>query len=320
MFLMPLLHIAKSEFIYESAPFPSCHAATIVQTRKGKIMAAWFGGTRESHPDVCIYGSDLVRGKWSSPRLLAAAIGENGRPIQCYNPVLFQPSRGPLLLFYKAGPGPGEWRGYLKRSSDEGATWSPSELLPSGIYGPIKNKPIELKNGVVVCPSSTEDNGWRVHFELTRDFGASWTRSLPLNDGIAIGAIQPSLLRLSDGTLAAVGRSQHGRLFHMAGSADGETWGAVSLLDVPNPNSGTDAVTLRNGWHLLVYNASSSSRTPLSVALSHDGVSWSRILDLETEPGEYSYPAVIQAKDGLVHIVYTWRRERIKHVVLNVGR
>lgn len=320
MLLMPSLHIVQSEFIYESAPYPSCHAATIVQTKSGKLMAAWFGGTRESHPDVCIYGADWVHGKWTKPRLLASGVGPDGKPIQCYNPVLFHPSRGPLLLFYKAGPGPGEWLGYIRRSSDDGRTWSVAEQLPSGIFGPIKNKPIELRDGTIVCPSSTEDEGWRVHFEFTSDFGATWTRTLALNDGVAIGAIQPSLLTAPDGSLRAVGRTQQGQLFHMSGASDAKSWEIISLLDVLNPNSGTDAVTLRNGWHLLVYNPSKTERTPLSVALSPDGVTWTRALDLETEPGEYSYPAVIEAKDGTLHIVYTWRRQKIRHVVLKVGK
>ena len=105
----------------------------------------------------------------------------------------------------------------------------------------------------------------------------------------------------------------------MSSDREGITWGPMSLLDLPNPNSGTDAITLRNGWHVLVYNNSSLLRTPLSVAVSHDGFHWSHQLDLETDSGEYSYPSLIEAKDGTVHIVYTWRRERIRHALLRVS-
>jgi len=94
---------------------------------------------------------------------------------------------------------------------------------------------------------------------------------------------------------------------------------------LPNNNSGTDAVTLMNGWQLLVYNhilppagETKGARTPLNVAISKDGKTWYAALVLEDSPiSQYSYPSVIQTNDGMVHIVYTWRRELIKHVVIN---
>jgi predicted neuraminidase len=92
---------------------------------------------------------------------------------------------------------------------------------------------------------------------------------------------------------------------------------------LPNPNSGIDAITLADGRHLLVYNHSSQNkvRTPLNVAISTDGKNWIQILTLEDEPGaQFSYPAVIQSSDGMVHITYTWKRFRIKHVVLDPRR
>jgi predicted neuraminidase len=94
----------------------------------------------------------------------------------------------------------------------------------------------------------------------------------------------------------------------------------MTLIDLPNPNSGTDAVTLRDGRHLLVYNHTAKGRSPLNVAVSTDGDTWQAALVLENEPGEYSYPAVIQTADGLVHAVYTWKRQRIKHVVIDPAK
>lgn len=308
--------LLTSSFIYESAPFPSCHAATIEQTPSGKILAAWFGGTAESNPDVGVYLSELKDDKWTPPLQVALGFSPDGQRRACYNPVLFQPSKGPLHLFYKVGTGPQTWWGMMTSSHDEGTTWEAPTRLPEGIFGPIKNRPLELEDHTILSPSSTEDIGWRVHFERSTDFGATWTKGEALNDGKEIGAIQPSILRMGGSRLKAVGRTQQGKIFSIDSQDFGKTWGAMKLLDVVNPNSGCDAITLMDGRHLLVYNNTSKGRTPLSVAISRDGESWTHLLTLESEAGEYSYPSLIQAKDGKVHIVYTHKRQRIKHAVL----
>ena len=311
--------VLVSEFIYDNAPFPSAHASTIVETGR-TLVAAWFGGTHENHPDVCIWVSRHERTGWTRPVQAADGVQTAALRYPCWNPVLFQPRHGPLLLFYKVGPDPRSWWGVLKRSEDGGKSWSEAERLPEGILGPIKNKPVQLRNSDLLCGSSDEQNGWRVHFERSADLGRTWSSTGPLNDGIGIGAIQPSLLFQKDGSIQAIGRTRQGRLFTISSRDDGRHWGAMSLLDLPNPNSGTDAITLRDGRHLLVYNHTTTSRTPLNVAISSDGTNWTPALTLEDEPGEYSYPAVIQSADDKIHITYTWRRTRIKHVVLDPGR
>lgn len=169
--------------------------------------------------------------------------------------------------------------------------------------------------------SSTEAVGdgsgpWRVHFERSDDAGRSWSITPPPPGTPAIDVIQPTLLQHVDGRLQAIGRTRQQRLFSTWSTDDGKSWTPLALLDVPNPNSGIDAATLKNGTQMLVCNPSADARTPLSVAVSTDGVTWQRVLDLETEPGEYSYPAIIQTHDGRVHITYTWRRQKIKHVVI----
>jgi predicted neuraminidase len=190
--------------------------------------------------------------------------------------------------------------------------------LPEGILGPIKNKPVQLPTGDILCPSSTEDKGWRVHFEWTSDLGKTWHKTQPVNDGKTIGAIQPTILFLSDGKLQALGRTKQGKIFEIWSSDGGKSWSEMKLTSLPNPNSGIDAVTLRDGRQLMVYNHSTKGRSPLNVAVSPDGKVWQSALMLEDEPGkQFSYPAVIQTKDGLVHITYTWKRERIKHAVLD---
>jgi predicted neuraminidase len=320
--------LVSSEFIYETAPFPSCHASTIVETKAG-LVAAWFGGTRERAPDVGIWVSRHEGGKWTAPVEVVNSTQADGSRIPSWNPVLFQPTIGPLLLFYKVGPSPSAWWGMLKTSTDNGRAWSDAQRLPNGILGPIKNKPVELADGALLCPSSTEglpeEPKWRVHFERTTDLGKNWTTSAPKTSDAGdtpINAIQPSILRHGGDQLQAIGRTRSGRLFETWSQDNGKTWTPLRLTELPNPNSGTDAVTLRDGRQLLVYNHNDKpkGRTPLNVAVSKDGKTWEAALVLESEPGEYSYPAVIQSADGLVHATYTWKRKRVKHAVIDPAK
>jgi predicted neuraminidase len=312
----------QSEFVFESAPFASAHASTIAETSDG-LVAAWFGGTRERAPDVGIWLSRRVAGRWSAPVEVANGIQSDGTRHACWNPVLFEVAPGRLSLFYKVGPSPREWWGMERSSRDNGKTWSAARRLPDGVLGPIKNKPVRAGDGALVAPSSTESVGrpskWRVHFERSTDAGATWTSTAPPApaDGVEVNAIQPSILVHAGGKLQAVGRSKSGRIFETWSTDGGRTWTALALTVLPNPDAGIDAVTLRDGRHLVVYNHTTQGRTPLNVAISKDGKTWEAALVLEREPGEYSYPAVIQAADGLVHVTYTWKRERIKHVTFD---
>lgn len=309
--------LLRSEFIFEKSPFPECHASTIVETKTG-LAAAWFGGTRERNPDVGIWLSRFESGRWTTPVEVVNGVESATNRYPCWNPVLFQPKSGPLLLFYKVGPTPSSWWGMLTTSADGGKSWSQPHRLPNGFLGPIKNKPVQLGNGDLLCPSSSENEGWRVHFERTKDLGKTWEMIGPVNDGKQIGAIQPSILFHKGQTLQAVGRSRQGKIFQIWSKDNGQTWGEMTLTDLPNPNSGTDAVTLKDGRHLMVYNHTLKKRSPLNVAVSSsNGKEWRAAIVLEDTPGEYSYPAVIQTKDGLVHITYTWKRQRVKHAVID---
>jgi predicted neuraminidase len=311
--------IVLSGFIYEAAPFPSAHASTIVSTRDG-LVAAWFGGAREGAPDVGIWVSRHTSGAWTAPVEVATGVQADGTRHPCWNPVLFETAPGTLTLFYKVGPSPQTWWGMTRTSRDNGRTWSDAARLPDGILGPIKNKPVRLTDGTILSPTSTESteqpSKWRVHFERSTDGGKTWTVVRPA-EGAPIDAIQPSILLHPGGRLQAIGRSRSGRVFETWSEDGGRSWSAVTLTALPNPSAGTDAITLADGRHLLVYNHTPKGRTPLNVAVSSDGKAWSAAVVLESEPGEYSYPAVIQAPDGLIHVTYTWKRQRIKHAVLN---
>ncbi len=311
----------KSEFVFKEAPFSSCHASTIAETLDGTLVVACFGGTREGAGDVAIWGARLPKDatSWSSPQVVGDADGDD---VPCWNPVLFQPSEGALRLFFKQGKEIAKWQGVLVSSTDGGQTWQDRRVLPEFFIGPVKNKPVELADGTILCPSSTEHDGWRVHFERIPAFDKTWSRTEAVNVKEEGGAIQPSVLFHRDGRLQAICRNKdgNGKLWSFWSEDAGLTWSRMEPLNLPNPCSGTDAVTLQDGRQLLVYNHSNvktGGRNILNVAVSENGVDWNAVCILENAPGEYSYPAVIQTKDGLVHIVYTWRRERIKRVVLD---
>jgi predicted neuraminidase len=318
--------VILSEFLYDKAPFPEVHASTIAETSQG-LVSAFFGGTEESNNDVGIWVTRHNGQSWSPPIEVANGIQHKTLRHPCWNPVLFQQPDGPLQLYYKCGPSPSTWWGMLTESTDCGATWSRPVRLPETIDGPVKNKPVRLKDGSLLCGCSTEHNDqWIVHFEITRDQGRSWERIGPVHTPEQFGAIQPTILTLKDGTLSALSRSKQGCITRVTSSDLGQTWTPMARTQLPNPNSGVDAVTLASGQHLLVYNHTQRNvgtprgRGLLNVAVSDDGENWNAALVLENSPYEYSYPAVIQTKDGLVHILYTWRRQRVRHLVIDPAK
>jgi len=317
--------VLRWEFIYTAADFASAHASTIAETEQG-LVAAWFGGTREGNVDVAIWLSRMVGGKWTAPVSVATGEQPDGTRYPCWNPVLAPWGDGTLRLFYKVGPSPATWWGMLSVSRDGGRTWSRGERLPEGILGPVKNKPVRLSDGTIVSPSSTESadevSRWRVHFELSGDSGRTWTKVAPpvLPSRVEPNAIQPTILVHRGDTLQALGRTRSGWIFETWSTNRGRSWSPLTLTQFPNPNAGIDGVTLRDGRHLLVYNHTRQGRSQLFVALSDNGRAWRTALQLENDPGEYSYPAIIQSRDGLVHVTYTWNRNHIMYVALDPGK
>lgn len=325
----------KSEFIFATAPFKSCHASTIVELRNGDLLSAWFGGTAEGNPDVAIWASRRTADRWSAPFLL---VREANTPT--WNPVLFHSKDGRLWLYYKFGAGPSTWRASRMFSTDEGKTWSQPECLPEGILGPIKDKPLVLDDGTIVSGSSVETlQSWNVLIERSTDNGITWAKFGPItvplkqvksgdrdftiapvansaSSTTPYGIIQPAIVSLSGNHLRFYARSTSNIGFIcVADSSDsGVTWTHARPTNIPNPNSGIDAVKLRDGRIILVYNNTRTGRTPLNLAVSTDGEHFKIFATLESESGEFSYPAIIQGSDGDLHLTYTWNRMRIKYV------
>lgn len=308
----------------DNPPTPACHAATIA-VRDELLVVAWFGGTHEKHPDVGIWVAasrthDPGPADWEPPRMVADGSGQ-----ACWNPVLADTDDG-LLLFYKVGESPGTWHGEVLRSSDGGDTWEPGPVLPEGFLGPVKNKPVKLRGGHLLCPSSLEAGGWRCHFER---LDAAWLRGdpgpapvkFPVADPDGLRAIQPALFRRRDGFEALV-RTRAGVVGRTT-SADGAVWSPLEATSLPNPNSGIDATDLADGRAVLVYNPVGipqgrwgGARSPLAIAASDAQGEWRRAVTLEDEPGEFSYPAMVRAGDR-IHVAYTWQRRSIRHVTLD---
>ncbi|OQP40013.1 hypothetical protein A4H97_17505 [Niastella yeongjuensis] len=327
--------VVQEEFLYKSAPFPSCHAVTIVELENKELLATYFGGTAERNPDVEIrLQRKKTDGTWTPPISVADGIQPDGKRFPTWNPVIFQPKGGPVMLYYKVGPNPREWWGEYKTSSDNGHTWSKAQKLPGNLLGPIKNKPIQLHDGTILSGSSTETNGWRAHIERSTDGGKSCAFIGPLNDPLKIGAIQPTLLTYADGRIQLLCRTPYNADGHIAecwSEDKGLTWSEMTNTSLPNNNSGLDAVTLKDGRQMLVYNHATrdekdmghNGRGIINVAVSRDGHNWEAALILDymaDSTKQYSYPSIIQTSDGLVHIVYTWHRERIKHVVIDPNK
>jgi predicted neuraminidase len=311
------------EMVFSEAPFQQCHASTLTELRKGELMAAWFGGSYEGANDVCIWASTKRNDAWSIPRKIVCADIQDTLRYACWNPVLFHPDKKRLILYYKTGPSPREWRGMSVTSRDNGKTWSKPKIL-EGRIGPVRNKPVVVASGTWLNPSSTETNDrWKVFIERSADQGKTW-EVIPIDTGTIARVIQPALLVYPGEKIQALCRSDQNCIMESWSSDDGRHWSPLKKTGILNPNSGIDAITLRSGMQLLVFNPMPggrewmNGRNRLSVAISRDGAIWTNILDLENKAmGEFSYPAVIQTQDGLIHISYTYNRTTIKHVVLN---
>ena len=320
--------IVSTDFIYERGPYPQVHASTLVETTSGQLLAAWFGGTEEGHDDVSIWVARLDSGRWSPGVKVADGVQDAAKRHPTWNPVLFQPRGGPLMLFYKVGPSPREWWGMVIASDDDGP-YVEHPAPPAGRHpGAHQEQAVRFASGTIVAGSSTEavdTDAWRVHVERSTNLGKTWAR-VAVGDG-GFNAIQPDILRHADGRLQLLCRSKEMEVPTSWSSDGGRTWSALAKSGLYAVDSGSDAVTLEDGRHVLVYNprdqpggspanyqpgtltgmagapSGARARWPLVVSLSRDGVAWKQVLTLEDAPLRhgYAYPAVIQTRDGRIH-------------------
>lgn len=308
--------LVKQDIFSPMASYPMAHAATLVALPDGDLLCAFYAGDYETAPNQAIF---IARAKkqedkwqWGEPR---KAVDTDGKADG--NPVLFTAPDGTVWLFFVTLQGKG-WTTSLLfalRSDDGGGTWSEPQLL-SAVQGYMpRTKPLTLQDGGWLLPLYDERR-WHPVFWRSENGGKSWQEVAIVRN--RVGLIQPAVIELSDGRLLAYCRSNTGRIWRIVSEDGGRNWANPEPTDLPNPNSAVDLVRLSDGALVLAFNDSADKRTPLSIAFSPDETErWTVIRDLEVGEGEFSYPCLLATPDGLVHCVYTYRRQTIRHVVFD---
>ncbi len=328
----------REEFVEGEELTRSVHCPSLVELDDGKLLGVWYGGTQEGSSDVALYQSvyDCRTGVWTSPCLLAD-VPQTKADLRRYvrkvgNAVLINDMHGALWLFY-VSVSLGGWSGSainFKVSNDDGCHWSKARrLITSPIFNMgtlVRNAPILYADGSIGLTIYHElFSKWSALLRLGAD-GAVLQASPIALDGVLL---QPSVVPIDSMHAVAFMRNSgeaSRRIFISATSDGGQTWSAAERIPLPNPDSAVSGLRGRDGVVWLVFNNMDIDRDDLSLARSPDGRrSWRvvHVFEQQTAPQEgkesqgFSYPYLIQARDGVFHLLYTWHRSRIKHVSFN---
>ena len=309
--------IEQGEILAKKSKTSTTHASTIVKMLNGDLMAAWFGGSGEGDDDVRIWFSVYKDGAWTE----AAQIPSEDT-VAHWNPVL-QDYGAFVRVYYKVGVDTVNWVTKYCDTFDQGAHWTtPKELVPgdtTGGRGPVKNKCLFTKGGLLIAPASTEQGDWASFFDVSFDAGLTWTKTANIVSDTEM--IQPALWEDKDGGVHAFFRTKAGKIYRSDSTDGGLTWCEAYATDLPNNNSGVDCVMTDNGWLWLAYNPISVSgiRNKLVLAVSKDnGATWEEVTVLADNFlifEEYSYPAII-ADGNELYITYTNERESISYAFI----
>ncbi len=306
--MIMLRHEIIETFIYDKLDkVPSCHSSSLVELPNGDMMAVWFGGETEGSPDAAHYMAILRKGAttWDKAKLFWKIDGQSAG-----NPRLFCDASQRVWALLPVNNG--TWCGggtmfYYRTSEDSGITWSKPVHVPELDTLLGKNKPVLRPDGKIIIPVSRELQQTSAAIILDPKT-KEWTVSAEIAIGENIRCIQPTFANLSDGRVLALLRTNTGFIWKTYSENEGKTWSLPKKTMLPNNNSGIDVARLANGHLMLIFNnTSSQKRTPLNAAIStDDGETWSYQMPLESEEGEFSYPAVMQANDATIHITYTY--------------
>ena len=312
------------------------HAPTIVEGPNGALHAFWYGGSREGGKDVAIYGAQFDQGNgiWSDPRQVVTP-GQTQKDLNRYikklgNPVVIVDESKRFWLFY-VSVSVGGWAGSSinVKWSDDGINWTPAKRLITSPFlnlsTLVKGNPIIYSDGHLVVPAYHEFIGkFAELIEVDMDGNVynkrrlSWGRE----------ALQPSI-RVRNSDQAQVYMRYAGakpsRVMLTETADKGYSWTKPIKTQLPNPDAAIAVLGVRGGALedalIMVFNNSPESRNRLSLGLSKDnGKSWVVLHDFEYDQStaeRFSYPYMIQTTNGHYHLVYTWNRSHIKHVVFN---
>lgn len=301
--------------------FPKCHCSTIVELLSGDLLAAWYAGSDEAKRDVAVVSSRKSKraDSWRSVRIVSDTPGKPEG-----NCVLFTTPDDKLWIVFAVmhgkleGPeGPGvRWATCdvrSKASMDEGETWSQTRIIREELGMVPRCKPITLDNGEIIM--GFEHKSGSSHFMISADNGGSWFWTGPVK---GVPNEQPTLVQRRNGDILAMLRpSLFKRIARSVSHDRGRTWKEGTSTDLPNPGAAIDMVKLADGRVVLAFNNSSQRRNPLTLALSQDeGETWPYKRDLVAGEGSFEYPAIIQDREGLLHVTYTNNRANIDHLVL----
>jgi predicted neuraminidase len=317
----------------EDCLVPSVHGANVIETLNGGLLATWFGGSREGGKDVVLWGADYVTAtqSWSAPHRIigpAEAQAALGRYIKTVgNSVLARGESNELLLYYVT-VSVGGWAGSslnVALSPDEGKTWdAPQRLITSPFFNVStlnKSAAIHYSDGSIGLPVYHEFIG-KFSELLHLDSTGHVLDKTRITNGRH--SIQPLILPLDSKKAIALMRDTGPRPGHVLASQSddaGKHWSPDQALNLPNPDSAVAGLRRPDGSLLLVFNDVEAGRSSLALAVSRDqGQSWQTVRHFEQlndGKSEFSYPYLIRANDGSMHLLYTWNRKRIRHVTFN---
>jgi predicted neuraminidase len=335
----PAAQLKRSETL--SCDGDDLHAPSLLQTHDGTLLMAFSGnqvGSNE-HPQsssLLLTRKNLIK-KYYEPEpswkawdaSLKILITVTGSSI--WNPVLTQTSNNKILLFFRLGKNPRFVRGYVMTSEDNGITWSNSQALPAGIYGPTKNRPLLLTDGSLLCGSSIEagepespDASTSCWIEVASPDLTEWKKYGPfIIPNQPFGCIEPALTFDEEGKLLmlcrnrAAKRNLKGFAWSATSTDFGKTWTPFTQTEIPNPDSPLDIIKLKDGRLLMALNPEHKGRSRLSL-FTHEEGNWTLVTDIEKiEEAEISFPSIVQSKhDSLLHIVYSGRKDNISNRVI----
>ena len=305
----------------------SAHAATIAISPQGAAHAFWFAGTREGAGDVQIYSAQRSNGLWSIPepvRSVKQTIRDQWRFVRKVgNPVAHFDAQGRLHLFFVSVSLGGWATSHINHtySDDDGKNWSRSRILHLSPFLNISTLaravPVEFADGSLGLPAYHESaRKFPELLRITRDGNVLGKTRMSAQGGL----LQPTLATQSEQEAIALLRDGGPlRKIHLQRTLDGGAhWSKAIPLDVANPNASIAVARLKDGQFLLAYNPRIDDRSELALAISSDGTTWQKVKVIESAAGgEFSYPTLASDRTGTLHLVYTWQRKHIRHVMFN---